>query len=132
MMPLGKRADSRYLPVLHIRATRGQTPAFTAQVSLSSSRSSPAHAETNKQDISNFIVVPLQKMQIPELSWIMRFHFGGSENIYKTLETSEPHQKLHGEVFSHTVHFSGLQIPKTGANSSFFTEIIFMQFTFIY
>lgn len=65
-------------------------------------------------------------MQIPELSWIMRFHFRGSENIYKALETSEPHQKLHGEVFSHTVHFCGLQIPKTGANSRVFSLKLFL------
>lgn len=76
-MPLGKRADSRYLPVLHIRATRGQTPAFTAQVSLSSSRSSPAHAETNKQDISNFIVVPLQKCKSQNLAGSWDFILGG-------------------------------------------------------
>lgn len=74
-------------------------------------------------------------IQIPEFICIIRFHLGaeGSENIYNVLKTSEPHQKLHGEIFSHPVHFSGLQIQRNEANWRVFpTELISMQFTFIY
>lgn len=65
-------------------------------------------------------------MQIPELIWIIRSHFWVSENIYEALKISQPHQKLHGEIFCHTVLFSGLQIPKSVANSRVFSLKLFL------
>lgn len=62
----------------------------------------------------------------PRIYLAHQISFLASENIYKALKTSEPHQKLDGEIFSHTLHFSGLQIPKVVAKSRVFSLKLFL------
>lgn len=126
MMPLGRRARSRYLPVLPIRAILGQTPAFTARFQCHrADRPQPMLKQTNKTSQTSLWFCS-QKCKSQNLSGSSDFIFWGSENIYKALKTSEPQQKLHGEILSHTVHFSGLQIPKIVANSRVFSLKLFL------
>lgn len=83
-----------------VRVILGHGPAFTAHISLFSSRWYPAHAEKNKQDISNLIVVSLQKCKSQNLSGSLDLIWGIQNYLWNSINIRTSPESAQRNIFS--------------------------------